>query len=1170
VALLEELKAGAYIKGLSPVGMAKVVSLEWFGDQSVKVTFEDSAGRVGNRLVFRNEEPTLEVVHRGRPWSFDGDGHLLRLASEAYRIRLAYLFDPYLAIHTSQVEPLPHQITAVYGAMLPRQPLRFLLADDPGAGKTIMAGLLIKELLVRGDLERCLIVTPGNLVEQWQDELAQKFGLTFDILTRDQIEASRSGNPFSERHLLIARLDMLSRNEALKEKLKVGPEWDLVICDEAHRLSASFFGEEVKFTKRYRLGQTVGSHCRHFLLMTATPHNGKEEDFQLFLALLDGDRFEGRFRDGVHKTDSSDMLRRLTKEELRKFDGRPLFPERCAYTVNYHLSDQEAALYTAVTTYVRQEMNRVERFAGTDDKRKQNVGFALQALQRRLASSPAAIHESLRRRRERLEKRLTEEQLLARGEQALIHEENTLAKSSVEELEDLEDTPEREVEEAEERILDRATAARTIAELQTEITTLKQLEAQAKALRQSGVDTKWVELNSVLDHPLMVDDQGNRRKLILFTEPRDSLNYLAEKIRTRLGRPEAVVVIHGGVGREDRRKAVEAFTHDKDVLVMVANDAAGEGINLQRAHLMVNYDLPWNPNRIEQRFGRIHRIGQQEVCHLWNLVAADTREGEVYSRLLKKLETAREALGGRVYDVLGRLFEGNALRDLLVEAIRYGDQPEVKERLFRAVDNAVDQQHLLDLLAERALVHDTLTTARIAEIREHMERAQARRLQPHFIQSFFLEAFSHLDGRIYPREPGRWEITYVPGPVRERDRLIGIGEPVMPHYERVCFEKDKINQTPVAAFICPGHPLMAATIDLVLERHRELLKRGAVLVDDLDEGDRLRVLFYLEQAVQDGRRGRNQEQQVISQQLQFVEYREDGKLYDAGPAPYLDYRPIDAEERTAIAPWLEAAWLGEDIENKVISHAIQTVVPRHVEEIRVRKLPYIDKVEMEVEVRLKKEINHWDRRAEDLKAQERAGKQTRLSSANAAARADELADRLQRRRDELNKERQISALPPVVRGGAIVVPGGLLKKVRNTAEPTGTPADGLAREAIEKLAMQAVIAAERALGRLPRDVSEQKGLGYDIESRDPQTGSLFFIEVKGRWMDKDEVTLTKNEILCSRNEPDKFRLALVRVGEEGPHAPRYLRGFPLGEPDFAETTRTFSLRKLLEVSGEPV
>ena len=218
---------------------------------------------------------------------------MLRLVTEANRIELAYHFDPYLAIHTSLVDPQPHQISAVYGEMLPRQPLRFLLADDPGAGKTIMAGLLIRELMARGDLERALIIAPGGLVEQWQDERGKKFGLEFDILTRDMIEFSRSGNPFEDRELLIARLDMLARNDELQKKLRQSSEWDLIVCDEAHRMSATWFGGEVKFTKRYRIGQQLGELCRHFLLMTATPHNGKEEDFQLFMALLDGDRFEG-------------------------------------------------------------------------------------------------------------------------------------------------------------------------------------------------------------------------------------------------------------------------------------------------------------------------------------------------------------------------------------------------------------------------------------------------------------------------------------------------------------------------------------------------------------------------------------------------------------------------------------------------------------------------------------------------------------------------------------------------------------------------------------------------------------------------------------------------------------------------------------------------------------
>jgi superfamily II DNA or RNA helicase len=1185
LARLEDLTRGAAVAGIMPTGVVTVVDVAWHGSNVVELTYKDQNGRLGSELLYRDREPTLEVVAPGRVWSFESDGALFRLVSEAYRIRLAYLFDPVLAVHTSLVEPLPHQITGVYGEMLNRQPLRFLLADDPGAGKTIMAGLLIKELIVRGDLQRCLIVCPGMLVEQWQDELDRRFHLPFEIMTNDKLEAARSGNWFSENGLAICRLDKLSRNEDLQAKLE-HTDWDLVVVDEAHKMSASFFGGEVKETKRYKLGKLLSRVTRHFLLMTATPHNGKEEDFQLFMALIDGDRFEGRFRDGVHVTDVSDLMRRMVKENLLKFDGTRLFPERLAYTVAYKLSPAEADLYKQVTDYVREEFNRADSLSG--EGRKGTVGFALTTLQRRLASSPEAIYQSLRRRRERLENRLREERLLKRGAEAGFELSTDISPMTDEDIEELDDAPDAEVEAAEEKVVDQATAARTIAELEAEIGTLKRLENVALKVRRSDTDRKWDELRNLLqNNPEIVDVEGNCRKIVIFTEHRDMLNYLVEKIRSLLGRPETLVQIHGAMGREDRRKAQEGFTQDKGVQVLVATDAAGEGINLQRAHLAVNYDLPWNPNRLEQRFGRIHRIGQTEVCHLWNLVAEETREGEVFTRILEKLDREREALGGQVFDVLGRLkFADRPLRDLMIEAIRYGERPDVRARLTQIVDEALDRTHIKELIEERALSHDSMDATRVREIREEMERAEARRLQPHFIQSFFLEAFRLLGGTIREREPRRFEITHVPATVRNRDRLIGRGDPMLPRYERVTFEKDliTIQGRPLAEFICPGHPLLDATIDLILERYRELLKRGALLIAPGETRvDSIRVLFYLEHSIQDARNDRAGSRRIVSRRMQFVEIGESGEAHNAGYAPYLDYRPASDEERSLLRPLLESdplphsstwgraregvfARLSNNLEREAVHYAVSNLVPDHLAEIKSRKEALIAKTETAVRDRLTKEINYWDLRAEELKLQELAGKTPRLNSGRARQRADDLQARLEKRLTELQQERQLSAMPPVVIGGALIVPEAMVGALKGV---TPTTFDAVAHETkrVERLAMAVVMEAERQLGYEPSDVSGDN-CGYDIESRVPGRGQLRFIEVKGRVAGATTVTVTRNEILTALNKPDNFILALVEV-DENSVTPRYVRHPFQKEPDFGVASVNYELRALLESGRTP-
>ena len=534
----------------------------------------------------------------------------------------------------------------------------------------------------------------------------------------------------------------------------------------------------------------------------------------------------------------------------------------------------------------------------------------------------------------------------------------------------------------------------------------------------------------------MYDQSGRREKLIIFTEHRDTLNYLVGKIISLIGDPAAVVTIHGAMLRDDPLKAEALFKQDVGVRVMVATDAAGEGINLQRAHLMINYDLPWNPNRLEQRFGRVHRIGQTEVCYLWNLVSNQTREGMVFQRLFAKLEQERQSLGGQVFDILGKItFDNKPLRELLVEAIRYGNDPEVQARLRRVVDNSFDKEALAKLLEERALTEDSLDVHKVVAIREEMERIEAHKLQPHFVESFFIAAFTKLGGRISKRETGRYEITHVPFAVRNRDMIIGFGEPVMQRYERVCFDKQfqTLPGHAAADLICPGHPLLEAVIDLIREQNADTMKQGAIFVDDNDLSTAPRLLFYIESSVQDGVLTKSGTKRVISQNLHFVELDENGNARNAGYAPYLDYRAPSEEERQLIAGFLPSQrWLTGDVESKAMNYAIGNIIPQHFLAVKERRVKAADKTMKAVKERLTAAIQYWEYRSSELKKKEDAGKSnSRLNSQNAARRAEELEARLHKRLDELEKEKQVSAMPPIVMGGALVIPRGLINRLNN-------------------------------------------------------------------------------------------------------------------------------------------
>ena len=1195
-----DLVAGMRLSGVVADADVTLVAVEMHGANSATLTYRTGDGRLGDRVMLVDDLAGLAEVSERR-WGFDADGAMFRLASEARRMRQAHLADPFAAVDTSNIDPYPHQIDAVYNRLLAKRPLRFLLADDPGAGKTIMSGLLIRELVLRGDVARCLIVAPGSLVEQWQDELWEKFGLSFELMSRAAVEASRTGNPFTEKNLLIARVDQLSRSEELMAKVQAS-DWDLVIVDEAHKMSAHRYGDELRRTKRFVLGEALRECTRHLLLLTATPHNGKNEDFLAFMTLIDPERFAGRLRDGSGggsgaetdgdgpaMPDVSDVMRRLVKENLRTFEGRRLFPQRHAESLNFELSEPEAELYEAVTRYVSEGMNRAARMREEGDKsRGIIVGFALAGLQRRLASSPAAIYHSLRRRRGRLEDQAVElRRLAASGKPVPVVDLPRGVRIADLDDFDFDDYGDVEREDLEDFVIDAATAAGTAEELEAEVAELKELVKLADGVRRSGVDTKWLELRDLLRSDRFAapafsgsrgadpgDGSGPVRKLIVFSEHKDTLDYVAERIEAELGQPEAVVRIHGGIKRHDRRGIQDRFRVDPTVRVLVATDAAGEGVNLQVANMVVNYDLPWNPNRIEQRFGRVHRIGQQRPCHLWNLVAHQTREGKVFERLFAKIEEQRGVYGDQVYDVLGDAQINLSLRDLLMRAIASDEDPAHVEWMDEVIDGDIGRQ-MQGVLDERALVAGLADPAANDRIRRDMEIARARRLQPWFVESFFTEALRLYGGRIAGREHGRFEITRVPAAVRAcAEADLG---PVHDRYQRVTFDKAHIQPSRAgeatsgasvrADLISPGTPLLAAVVNKVMADFGPTLQQGAVLVDEGDSTTDPRLLVYLDHTITDGREVHGT-RQVVSRRFHYVEIDRHGNARDHGDEPYLDYAPLTDEQQVLLDGCVDLDWAGRTAEDTARSWAIEHLAGPHFDEVAAITHARVAKVWNAVRERLESEIRYWDRRTAEIKAQEIAGRKPRINSGRARARADELQARLTRRRLELAQQDDLHNSPPTIVAAAVVVPQGLLDELAGRTVVSVDPAE---KAETDRRAVAAVMKAEQKLGRVPEEQAHGNP-GYDVLSTDPATGACYFIEVKGHLPQTAQISVSRRQVGQSHNNRERWRLAVVSVPEDPDAEPEvhYLvEPFKNVTLHPAQTSVPLNVADLLAYAGPP-
>jgi len=1047
-------------------------------------------------LKVEDFESAVTIKSSGGLATLTGDARQFRLAAEAHRIRLAYQYDPHFAVSVSQVDPLPHQLDAVYNRLLTQPSIRFLIADDPGAGKTIMAGLLIKELKFRGLAEHILIVTPANLTDQWRREMHDKFGETFAVINRATVDAAYGRNVWEETAQAICSIDFVARNDEIRERMR-DTRWDLVVVDEAHKMAAYRYGTKTKATARYELGAFLAQRTDHFLFLTATPHKGDPDNFALLLQLLDPDLYvTGDILAEASDRDENRIMCRRLKEDMRKFNGEPCFPPRHVMTLSYELkggergvTDEatELGLYNAVTNYVTHHFRRA------DDAGNRNVGLALTVLQRRLASSLAAIRSSLERRLKRLK------DLKKLGHLRQQIDEGELP----EDFEDLDDMDERDRWRLEDDAVERLTLAQNMVELDAEIDELTRLVDLARRTQRSAVETKFEQLRDVIGKHIA----GTAEKLLVFTEHKDTLDFLVGKI-TDLG--FRVTQIHGGMSLEKRIAAEREFFESAQI--MVATEAAGEGINLQFCALMMNYDIPWAPVRLEQRMGRIHRYRQQKEVMIYNLVARNTREGAVLGTLLAKLERMREALGSdRVYDVIGDIIPTPKLDQLMRDWL--ASRRTMDEIL---ADPALELKPA-DIDAFRADMENNALGSRyidLSKLEADMQRSREERLMPEYIERFFVEAYRSLGGAITPAKghgAGIWTIIQIPVALRRApeaiERRFGtIGKT----YPKLTFDKDRIVGYSDIEFVGPGHPLFEMVIDRVLTQYGGALRSGAVFLDP--DATEPWVMWLLQGAVEDGRGT------AIGQRLFGVRRRGDG-CARSQPYALLDLKAPDGDPPAA--PPEVVGWTTD--EDTVVNWSLDTILDPYFKEIQERRHRELAIKEKYVRKSLQHLITQSNRKLAKYDGQLRQFRDPndpralniKGNRAQEAERRDKLVHRRDARLAEIEQERHISDKPPEIVGVAAVLP-------LSVDDPK---LGGMRRDdEVEAVAVAVSMRHEQAQGRTPVSV-EKDNCGWDITSlMDGQVAR--YIEVKGRAGDGD-VCLTENEWIKAQRFAKDYWLYIV-------------------------------------------
>lgn len=1081
------VKPGQIVKNLIPSEPVTVNQIQPLGTMvSLKFTGVNSK-RANTKVISKSDFDNLEVLSEEGTFNFNGDPTRFGLFAEAERINSAYQFDPLFAVNCSIVDPLPHQVEAVYKFLLPLPKIRFLLADDTGAGKTIMTGLLVKELMIRGLAERILIVTPGGLTKQWQeDEMGIKFNIPFTLVNRALF--SSDPNVFHTASRVVTSIDFISREDVLN--VSSNSHWDLIVFDECHKLSAYDYGSKQYLSQRYKAAQILSQQCEHILLLTATPHRGRTDTFKKLLQLLDEDIFatdeiaSTRIKELEHNGINKFFIRRL-KEDMKDWQGKPLFKNRFTKTVAYQLTQEEKELYDAVTKYLTKKKEEAS------ETKNIHVSLALTVMQRRLVSSIFAIKNTLERRWGALQG-IVDEVNKNPNLWSQRHKLEGFDVINIEDYEDLEDD-ERDALDgilSDPRKFKLFTTAKSLSEIQQEAKEVKKLFDMAQTLyNRQQAEKKFQELESLLKSNGVIDGE----KLVIFTEHKDTLLYLEERLTKSGG--YNVATIHGGKNVDDRRAAQWAFAKP-ETQILLATDAAGEGINLQFCRLLINWDIPWNPNRLEQRMGRIHRYGQKQDVLVFNMVASNTKEGKVLERLLTKLDIIREGMGDdRVYDVIQDVLEGVGLDDI-INSVFNGRETELDQ--FLAQDDEVLKLKFKEKIKEQKdkLAHSVVD---FKDARILKENSDEKRLQPIYIRLFFEKAFKNLGGEFTELRKSIFRIDKMPEAV-----ITELKNTYKIHFDAIksiqfCFDKQifldyqSIGDLGKVHYINPGNPVFDSLIKVVRNQYREDMIKGTVLISPDDKEDYF--AFFVKSQIVDNRPSKADDS-IADERLMMVSQTKDNEFRITSPAKFIDlHTPTDFTKPIEPPEVIDT--------NEVIQWSFEKITVQQFEDTKAHvakdaadRRGYLESAFTQVIMDLQISIQELQSKVllGDNKVQEKILKKQE--------RINELIQKKQSRLESLDLMTQINPKAPEVLGCAYVVPLTQVEYVGHY---------GMSRDdEAEAIAMQTTMDYEISVGWKPQDVSANNE-GYDVKSISPEELKRY-IEVKGRSGNDGSVMLSENEM----------------------------------------------------------